>query len=104
MKFSAARSELDPMVVEIELTLVSIIRGVALTVLIENAHAVIAERQLFSGAQRARLADRSRAAWVRRIFGLRRSLLCQSRSAHRSSPTRMARHLAIAINLEAILV
>lgn len=47
MKFSAARSELDPMVVEIELTLVSIIRGVALTVLIENAHAVIAERQLF---------------------------------------------------------
>ncbi|HXP35005.1 MAG TPA: hypothetical protein VN827_05615 [Chthoniobacterales bacterium] len=47
MKFSAARSELDPMVVEIELTLVGIIRGVALTVLIENAHAVIAERQLF---------------------------------------------------------
>jgi hypothetical protein len=35
------------MVVEIELTLVSIIQGVALTVLIENAHAVIAERQLF---------------------------------------------------------
>ena len=47
MKFSAARSELDSMVVEIELTLVSIIQGVALTVLIENAHAVIAERQLF---------------------------------------------------------
>ncbi len=47
MKFSGARSELDSMVVEIELTLVSIIQGVALTVLIENAHAVIAERQLF---------------------------------------------------------
>ena len=44
MKFSAARSELDSMVVEIELTLVSIIQGVALTILIENAHAV---RQLF---------------------------------------------------------
>jgi len=50
MKFSAARSELDSMVVEIELTLVSIIQGVALTILIENAHAVIAERQLFSGS------------------------------------------------------
>ena len=47
MKFSAARSELDSMIVEIELTLVSIIQGVALTILIENAHAVIAERQLF---------------------------------------------------------
>ena len=47
MKSSAARSELDSMVVEIELTLVSIIQGVALTILIENAHAVIAERQLF---------------------------------------------------------
>ena len=47
MKFSAARSELDSMVVEIELTLVSIIQGVALTILIENAHAVIAERQFF---------------------------------------------------------
>jgi hypothetical protein len=47
MKYSGARSQLDSMVVEIELTLVSIIQGVALTVLIENAHAVIAERQLF---------------------------------------------------------
>src|SRR2546429_1047575 len=47
MKFSAAKSELDSMVVEIELTLVSIIQGVALTILIENAHAVIAERQFF---------------------------------------------------------
>ena len=40
-----ARSELDSMIVGIELTLVSIIQGVALTVLIENAHAVIAEFQ-----------------------------------------------------------
>src|SRR6059058_3154643 len=47
MKSSGGRSELDSMVVGIELTLVSIIQGVALTVLIENAHAVIAERQLF---------------------------------------------------------
>ena len=42
-----ARSELDSMIVEIELTLVSIIQGVALTVLIENAHAVIGEFQYF---------------------------------------------------------
>jgi hypothetical protein len=41
VKYSASRSELDAMIVEIELTLVSIIQGVALTVLIENAHAVI---------------------------------------------------------------
>jgi len=47
MKFSAARSELDAMVVEIELTLVSIIQGVALTVLIENAHATITEPNFF---------------------------------------------------------
>ena len=47
MKFSAARSELDAMVVEIELTLVSIIQGVALTVLIENAHATIAEPKFY---------------------------------------------------------
>jgi hypothetical protein len=46
MKFSAARSELDSMIVEIELTLVSIIQGVALTVLIENAHALISDWQL----------------------------------------------------------
>jgi hypothetical protein len=42
-----ARSELDSMIVGIELTLVSIIQGVALTVLIENAHPVIAEFQYF---------------------------------------------------------
>jgi len=47
MKFSAARSELDSMIVEIELTLVSIIQGVALTVLIENARDVISNWQLF---------------------------------------------------------
>ena len=35
------------MIVEIELTLVSIIQGVALTVLIENAHNVVAEWQVF---------------------------------------------------------
>ncbi|HZR79344.1 MAG TPA: hypothetical protein VFA58_09045 [Chthoniobacterales bacterium] len=46
MKFSAARSEMDSMIVEIELTLVSIIQGVALTVLIENAHAVISDWRL----------------------------------------------------------
>src|SRR2546421_5338787 len=47
MKPSGARSQLDSMVVEIELTLVSIIQGVALTILIENAHAVVTEQQLF---------------------------------------------------------
>jgi hypothetical protein len=47
MKFSAARSELDSMIVEIELTLVSIIQGVALTVLIENAHSIVSEWRLF---------------------------------------------------------
>ncbi len=41
MKFSAARSELDAMVVEIELTLVSIIQGVALFFLIDNARVVM---------------------------------------------------------------
>src|SRR5438552_2167329 len=46
MKFPAARSELDSMVVEIELTLVSIIQGVALTVLIENAHGVVTNREI----------------------------------------------------------
>jgi hypothetical protein len=43
MRSSPGRSELDSMIVEIELTLVSIIQGVALTVLIESAHTVIAE-------------------------------------------------------------
>jgi hypothetical protein len=47
MKFSAARSELDSMVREIELTLVSIIQGVALTVLIDAAHTVISHRAFF---------------------------------------------------------
>lgn len=46
MKISAARSELDSTVVEIELTLVSIIQGVALTVLIESARELIAQGHL----------------------------------------------------------
>ena len=41
MKSSAGRSQLDSMIVEIELTLVSIIQGVALTVLIESSRDVI---------------------------------------------------------------
>jgi hypothetical protein len=45
MRKSSGRSELDSMIVEIELTLVSIIQGVALTVLIESARDVIAQRQ-----------------------------------------------------------
>lgn len=45
MKNSKGRAELDNMIVEIELTLVSIIQGVALTVLIENAHGIISDRQ-----------------------------------------------------------
>jgi hypothetical protein len=47
MKFSASRFELDSMIREIELTLVSIIQGVALTVLIENTHSVISQQQFF---------------------------------------------------------
>jgi hypothetical protein len=43
--FSAARSELDSMIVEIELTLVSIIQGVALYFLIDNARAVLPVKQ-----------------------------------------------------------
>jgi hypothetical protein len=45
MTFSAARSELDSMIVEIELTLVSIIQGVALYFLIDNARAVLPIKQ-----------------------------------------------------------
>ncbi len=41
MKLTASRFELDSMVRDIELTLVSIIQGVALTVLIENAKDVM---------------------------------------------------------------
>ena len=48
MKFSAARSELDSMVVEIELTLVSIIQGVALYFLIDNARFVFSPHQIAS--------------------------------------------------------
>jgi len=46
MRFSASRSELDSMIAGIELTLVSIIQGVALTVLIENAQHIIADLQV----------------------------------------------------------
>jgi hypothetical protein len=45
MKNSAARSELDSMIVGIELTLVSIIQGVALTVLIETAREAFVRRE-----------------------------------------------------------
>src|SRR5689334_7385072 len=45
MKSSSGRTELDGMIVEIELTLVSIIQGVALTVLIESARDVITNLQ-----------------------------------------------------------
>jgi hypothetical protein len=44
MKSSTNRSGLDSVIVEIELTLVSIIQGVALTVLIESARDVVAEQ------------------------------------------------------------
>jgi hypothetical protein len=43
VRASAARSRLDAMVEEIELTLVSIVQGVAFTVLIENSHAIITQ-------------------------------------------------------------
>jgi hypothetical protein len=43
--FSVARDELDSMIVEIELTLVSIIQGVALYFLIDNARAVLSIKQ-----------------------------------------------------------
>jgi hypothetical protein len=45
MKFSAGRSELDSMIVEIELTLVSIIQGVAFTFLIENSRHLMSIQQ-----------------------------------------------------------
>ena len=45
MELEKARSELDGIVVEIELTLISIIQGVALTFLIERAREVVAIRQ-----------------------------------------------------------
>jgi hypothetical protein len=45
VELSAGRAELDSMIVEIELTLVSIIQGVALTFLIENGRHVISIQQ-----------------------------------------------------------
>src|SRR3954469_18988848 len=41
MKIPTSRSNLDSMIVEIELTLISIIQGVALTFLIESARSVV---------------------------------------------------------------
>jgi hypothetical protein len=46
VKFPAARSDLDSMIVEIELTLVSIIQGVALNFLIDSARSVMAMPQM----------------------------------------------------------
>ncbi len=46
MKSRAGRSQLDSTIVEIELTLVSIIQGVALMVLIESARDIISEHRL----------------------------------------------------------
>src|SRR3954467_4348887 len=46
MKSERGRLDLDPMIVEIELTLVSIIQGVALTILIECSREVIADWKL----------------------------------------------------------
>jgi hypothetical protein len=46
MRSATGRSELDSMIVEIELTLVSIIQGVALTVLIESAREAVAEKDV----------------------------------------------------------
>jgi hypothetical protein len=46
VKFSATRSELDSMVVEIELTLTSIVQGVALYFLIDNARGVLSLQQV----------------------------------------------------------
>ena len=48
MKASTGRTELDAMIVEIELTLVSIIQGVALTVLIESSRDIITELRFIS--------------------------------------------------------
>ena len=46
VNLAAARSKLDSMIVEIELTLISIIQGVALTFLIESARSVVATNQM----------------------------------------------------------
>jgi hypothetical protein len=46
VKLSAGRAELDSMIVEIELTLVSIIQGVAFTFLIENARHVMSIKEV----------------------------------------------------------
>jgi len=56
MRFSPALRELDSMVVNIELTLTSIIQGVALSFLIENTHSLLSIHQL--------------AAWLYAVTGL----------------------------------
>ena len=66
MKFSAARSELDSIVVQIELTLTSIVQGVALYFLIDNAGSVLSLQQ--------------RAFWPYIISGLLTILIFWSRS------------------------
>jgi hypothetical protein len=66
VKFSAARSELDSMVVEIELTLTSIVQGVALNFLIDNTRAVLSFQQ--------------RAFWPYALSGLLTILIFWSRS------------------------
>jgi len=66
VKFSAARSELDSIVVQIELTLTSIVQGVALYFLIDNARSVLSLQQ--------------RAFWPYIISGLLTILIFWSRS------------------------
>jgi hypothetical protein len=66
VKFSAARSELDSMVVEIELTLTSIVQGVALNFLIDAARTV--------------LSFQYRAFWPYILSGLLTILIFWSRS------------------------
>jgi hypothetical protein len=66
MKFSATRSELDSTVIEIELTLTSIVQGVALYFLIDNARSVLSIQQ--------------RAFWPYVVSGLLIILIFWSRS------------------------
>jgi hypothetical protein len=66
VKFSALRSELDSMVVEIELTLTSIVQGVALYFLIDAARTVLSVQQ--------------RAYWPYVLAGLLTILIFWSRS------------------------
>jgi hypothetical protein len=58
---SESRSELDAMIADIELTLVSIIQGVALTVLIEASREAIAKLAPLIAHARAEWRAKSRA-------------------------------------------